>query len=66
MQGGIKHINDYIHQFDIDSFNLSETEDGMLLSASRLYAHQLECSRYQIDYQWLMKGCSQQGAERLL
>ena len=28
--GGIKHINDYIHRLSIDSFNLSETEDGML------------------------------------
>ena len=27
--GGIKHINDYIHRLSIDSFNLSETEDGM-------------------------------------
>ena len=34
--GGIKHINDYIHRLSIDSFNLSETEDGMH-SASRLY-----------------------------
>ena len=34
--GGIKHINDYIHRLSIDSFNLSETEDGMH-PASRLY-----------------------------
>ena len=35
--GGIKHINDYIHRLSIDSFNLSETEDGMRTPASRLY-----------------------------
>ena len=34
--GGIKHINDYIHRLSIDSFNLSETEDGMH-SSLRLY-----------------------------
>ena len=34
--GGIKHINDYIHRLSIDSFNLSETEDGMH-SSFRLY-----------------------------
>ena len=35
--GGIKHINDYIHQLSIDSFNLSETEDGMHSSFEAVY-----------------------------
>ena len=40
--GGIKHINDYIHRLSIDSFNLSETEDGM--HSSRGCIPQLEYS----------------------
>ena len=35
--GGIKHINDYIHRLSIDSFNLSETEDGMHSSFEAVY-----------------------------
>ena len=41
--GGIKHINDYIHRLSIDSFNLSETEDGMHSSFEAVYT-QLEYS----------------------
>lgn len=33
----IKHINDYIHRLSIDSFNLSETEDGMHSSFEAVY-----------------------------
>ncbi len=35
--GGIKHINDYICRLSIDSFNLSETEDGMHSSFEAVY-----------------------------
>ena len=35
--GGIKHITDYIHRLSIDSFNLSETEDGMHSSFEAVY-----------------------------
>ena len=35
--GGIKHINDYIHRLSIDSFNLSEIEDGMHSSFEAVY-----------------------------
>ena len=35
--GGIKHINDYSHRLSIDSFNLSETEDGMHSSFEAVY-----------------------------
>ena len=37
MQEASKHINDYIHRLSIDSFNLSETEDGMHSSFEAVY-----------------------------
>ena len=66
--GGIKHINDYIHRLSIDSFNLSETEDG--------HALQLRGCIPQLEYSSAMARLLrtadekelflQQGAERLL
>ena len=44
--GGIKHINDYIHRLSIDSFNLSETEDGMHSSFEAVYRNRSTPSAY--------------------
>ena len=44
--GGIKHINDYIHRLSIDSFNLSETEDGMHSSFEAVYRNWSTTFRY--------------------
>ena len=66
--GGIKHINDYIHRLSIDSFNLSETEDGHALQL-RGCIPQLEYSfRYgpTTENGWWKRVVLQQGAERLL
>ena len=66
--GGIKHINDYIHRLSIDSFNLSETEDGMH-PASRLYTATgvlLPLWSGLLRTSLMKRVVLQQGAERLL
>ena len=66
--GGIKHINDYIHRLSIDSFNLSETEDGMHSSFEAVYRNRSTPSAMvrllrTADEKRVVL---QQGAERLL
>ena len=65
--GGIKHINDYIHRLSIDSFNLSETEDGMHSSFEAVYRNwSTPSAMVRLLRTADEKSCSQQGAERLL
>ena len=66
--GGIKHINDYIHRLSIDSFNLSETEDGMHSSFEAVYRNWSTSFRYgpTTGERPMKRVVLQQGAERLL